>query len=61
MKFSELKSKNQTELHEILREGKIKLGRLRFELSANTLKDFSQIKKVKKDLARTRTALRNQN
>ena len=38
---------------------KIKLGKLRFELANKTLKDFSQIKKTKKDVAKVMTALRS--
>ncbi|MDO8494990.1 MAG: 50S ribosomal protein L29 [bacterium] len=59
MKVSELQQKNKTELREILSDLQIKLGKLRFELSANTLKDSSQVKKVKKDMARVLTILRN--
>lgn len=44
----------------MLKELKIKLGKLRFELSANILKDVSQIKKTKKDIARAIT-LQNKN
>lgn len=61
MKYSELQNKNKSELMEMLKELKIKLGKLRFDLSANTLKDVSQIKKSKKDIARIATVLRNAN
>lgn len=59
MKYSELQNKNKSELMEMLKELKIKLGKLRFELSGNTLKDVSQIKKTKQDIARIATTLRN--
>jgi len=61
MKYSELQNKNKSELAEMLKELKVKLGKLRFDLSASTLKDFSQIKKSKKDIARIATVLRNVN
>lgn len=61
MKYSELQNKNKSELTEMLKELKIKLGKLRFDLSASTLKDVSQIKKSKKDIARIATVLRSAN
>ena len=56
MKFSELQSKSQAELNEMLKELQIKLGKLRFELANKSVKDVSQIKKTKKDIARVLTA-----
>ena len=61
MKYSDLQSKDKIELKESLKELKVKLGKLRFELANKTLKDFSQIKKTKKDIARVLTALKLQN
>lgn len=61
MKHAELKNKNEHELAETLRELKIKLGKLRFDLSSNTLKDSSQLKKAKTDIARIMTILRSKN
>lgn len=61
MKFSDLQSKSQPELNEMLKELRVKLGKLRFELANKALKDTSQLKKVKKDTARILTALKNQN
>lgn len=58
MKFAELKNKNKNELQEMLRELTVKLGKFRFELSQNTLKDVSQIGKIKKVIAQVKTALR---
>lgn len=57
MKSIELQSKSQNELNEMLNELRIKLGKLRFELANKSLKDFSQIKKTKKDVARILTAI----
>ena len=61
MKYSEIQLKGQHELQEMLDELKVKLGKYRFELADKSLKDFSQIKKAKKDIARVLTALRNAN
>ena len=59
MKYSELKDKTREELLAILKDLKGGLSRLSFELSNNTLKNSSQIKKNKKDIARIMTVLRN--
>ena len=52
MKSEELKNKNKAELSEILSNLRLQLAKLGFELEASTLKDTSQIKKTKKDIAR---------
>ncbi len=57
MKFSEIRNKDMAELQEMLKEARIKLGKLRFELANKSLKDSSQIGKVKKDIAQIMTAL----
>lgn len=57
MKYSDLNNKGIQELQEELREEKIKLGKLRFELANKALKDSSQISKVKRDIARLLTAI----
>ena len=51
MKSKELKNKDVKELTQTLADLKAKLAKLSFELEANTLKDTSQIKKTKKDVA----------
>ncbi len=58
MKGKELKNKEAAELSRMLSDMKAKLAKLGFELEANTLKDTSQIKKTKKDVARILTALK---
>lgn len=58
MKYPELENKTIEELRKQMEELKIKLGKLRFELANRALKDFSQIKKAKKDIARILTALK---
>ena len=58
MKLLDLENKTSKELTDLLRGHKIQLAKLGFELEANTLKDTSQIKKMKKDIARVLTALK---
>ena len=59
MKFNDIQSKSQDELNEMLKELRIKLGKLRFELANKSLKDVSQLKKTKKDIARILTAIKS--
>lgn len=58
MKFSDLQNKEEKELQEMLKELRIKLGKFRFELANKSLKDYSQIVKTKKDIARIMTAIK---
>ena len=60
MKFSDIQSKSKEELNEMLKEQQVKLGKLRFELANKSLKDVSQLKKTKKDIARILTATKQQ-
>lgn len=57
MKSSELKNKGKNELTNMLSEMKAKMAKLSFELEANTLKDTSQIRKAKRDIARILTVI----
>lgn len=57
MNYGDLRNKTEIELKNILEELNIKLGKLRFELANKTLKNFSEIPQVKKDIARILTAL----
>lgn len=57
MKFSEIKDKTKKELLESLKESRGKLSGFSFQLSGNTLKNSSEIKKTKKDIARIMTVL----
>jgi large subunit ribosomal protein L29 len=59
MRYSDLKGKDVKELQKMAEDFKVKLGKLRFELANKTLKDFSQVKKTKKDIAKVMTALRS--
>ncbi|MEK7151126.1 MAG: 50S ribosomal protein L29 [Patescibacteria group bacterium] len=57
MKYSDIQFKSQPELNEMLKELQVKLGKMRFELADKSLKDVSQLKKTKKDIARILTAI----
>jgi len=59
MKFEELQNKGSQELEVMLKEAKVKLGKLRFELANKALKDSSQIGKTKKEIAQIMTAMKN--
>lgn len=59
MKFIELQNKDSRELEVILKEAKVKLGKLRFELANKALKDSSQIGKERKEIARIMTAMKS--
>ncbi len=61
MKFDELKSKSKDELTRTHKDLKAKVMKLNFDLAGNKLKDFSQLKKTKKEIARVLTALNNLN
>jgi large subunit ribosomal protein L29 len=58
MEYSDLKNKDIKELQQTAKDLRVKLGKLRFELANKTLKDFSQVRQTKKDIARVMTALR---
>ena len=57
MKYTDLKNKDIKELQQIVKDLRVKLGKLRFELANKTLKNFNQLKQTKKDIARTLTAV----
>ncbi|MDP3731384.1 MAG: 50S ribosomal protein L29 [bacterium] len=57
MKFIELKEKKEKELLETLKDLRGNLSRFNFQLSNNTLKNSSMIKKTKRDIARVMTVL----
>ncbi len=59
MDYADLKSKDVKELRQMEKDLRVKLGKLRFELANKTLKNFSQIKQAKKDIARVMTAIKN--
>lgn len=57
MKIAELKTKDTHELEELLKEFKIKLGRLVFERERKTLKKSSDLGITKRNIARINTLL----
>ena len=57
MDYIEIKNKNAAELQELLKESRVVLGKLRFDLADNSLKDVSRISKTKKEIARILTEL----
>jgi large subunit ribosomal protein L29 len=57
MKYTELKDKTIKELNELLREKKLELFENRIKLRTMQLQDNSVIRKIKKDIARIKTAI----
>lgn len=57
MKFIDLKDKDLTELHKILKDKKSELFELRLKLKTMQLTNPSQIAIVRKDIARINTAI----
>jgi ribosomal protein L29 len=55
--FQQLKSKSKPEMLKELREDQIKLRDLKFELAAGKVKNVSDIKKLKKVVARLSTLI----
>ena len=58
MKINKIKEMSSPELEKELGELKNELFKLRFSLATNGLEDPTKIKKVKKDIARIKTVLR---
>ena len=58
MKIVDLNNKTAEELKHQLADLKSKLLKLNFDLADNKIKDFSQFKKTKKDIARVLTLLK---
>ena len=57
MKASELRSRSNNELSKTVHDERERLGSLRFDLSSGKIKNVSQIRKIKKDIARISTLL----
>ncbi len=58
MKSSDLYNKSRDELNQSLADLRAKLLKLNFDLADSRLKDTSQLKKTKKDIARVLTVLK---
>ncbi|OGN00344.1 MAG: 50S ribosomal protein L29 [Candidatus Yanofskybacteria bacterium RIFCSPHIGHO2_02_FULL_41_29] len=59
MKSQDLQNKSNDELNRLLADLRSKLLKLNFDLAESKVKDVSQVKKTKKDVARVLTALRS--
>ncbi|NPA50681.1 MAG: 50S ribosomal protein L29 [Epsilonproteobacteria bacterium] len=57
MKYTEIKDKSLKELHELLKEKKMELFTLRVKLKTMQLQNTSELRKVRKDIARIKTAI----
>ncbi len=60
MKATELRKKSHTELEQELNELKEELFKLRFQHATNQLANPLQLKNVKRDIARVKTVMRQQ-
>ncbi|HNZ62871.1 MAG TPA: 50S ribosomal protein L29 [Bacillota bacterium] len=60
MKAKELREKNQAELEKELQELKAELFKLRFQHVTNQLANPMELKRVKRDIARVKTVMRQQ-
>ena len=60
MKAKELREKNQTELENESQELKKELFNLRFQHATNQLANPMELKRVKRDIARVKTVMRQQ-
>ncbi|HPX93293.1 MAG TPA: 50S ribosomal protein L29 [Bacillota bacterium] len=60
MRAKELREKNQTELEKELQELKKELFNLRFQHATNQLANPMELKRVKRDIARVKTVMRQQ-
>ena len=58
MKIDELKNMSKDELNKLVSDLRAKLLKFNFDLADNKVKDVSQIKKTKKDVARALTLLK---
>jgi len=57
MKYTELQDKTSEELTQLLKEKKVELFENRMKLRTMQLQDSSVIRKIKKDIARIKTAI----
>lgn len=58
LKAVELRQKSKPELEKLLEESRKRLLELRFDLVAGKLKNIREIRKIKKDIARIMTILK---
>ncbi len=55
--MEDLKNKNKKELNAFINSERVKLSELKFNLSLKKVKNTSEIRKIKKDIARALTIL----
>jgi len=58
LNFSELIEKSEAELQELLKNKKMELFETRMKLKTMQLQDTSLVSKIRKDIARIKTAMR---
>lgn len=61
MKINDLNNKSKDELNLLLVDLRAKILKLNFDLADNKVKDVSQVKKTRKDIARVLTLLKSKN
>jgi large subunit ribosomal protein L29 len=59
MKIAELRQKTKQDLEILLRDSREKLRQLYFDLSAGKVKNVREIRKIKKEIARILTLIKN--
>ncbi|MFH1780505.1 MAG: 50S ribosomal protein L29 [Candidatus Nealsonbacteria bacterium] len=57
MKISEIRQKSKNELESMLQEKRERLRNLRFDLASGKVKNFREIRELKKEIARILTLL----
>ncbi len=58
MKIQELRQKPKVELKKLLQDDKERLRQLKFDLASGKVKNVREIRKIKKDIARILTCLK---
>ena len=58
MNIKEIKEKSDRQLLAMIKENSEKLKKLRFSLSSGQLKNYNEVKQVKKIIARVKTVLK---
>lgn len=58
MKANEIREMTESELNKTLKDLKSELFNLRFQLATNQLSDTSQLRKVRKSIARVKTTMK---
>lgn len=61
MKIEELRKKTKEELRKMFEDSGEKLGQLKFDLASGKVKNITEIRRLKKEIARILTTLRINN